>query len=127
MDTWNFETIDWSNFICSSTGRLNRLRNTWPEFKVIHNLQLQRILSNHINITKEPVTPRPPYRAVQHPYMPSANQEEVPADLIPASLELKKPDLQLDKTLNTSHDIPIPPIDPEQSTTEGVPKKCHFA
>ena len=52
-----------------------------------------------------------------------ANQEEVSAGLIPASLEAEKPELQLEETLTTSQDTPTPPIERVRFDPQGVPEK----
>ena len=51
------------------------------------------------------------------------NQEEVPADLIPASVEAEKPDLQVEETPTSCQDTPPALIEPVQSAPLGVPEK----
>ena len=54
---------------------------------------------------------------------PIPNQEEVPADLIPASVEAEKPELQVEETPTSSQDTPAAVIEPVQSAPLGVPEK----
>ena len=51
------------------------------------------------------------------------NQEEVPADRIPASVEAEKPELQVEETLTSSQDTPAAVIEPVPSAPQGVPEK----
>ena len=51
------------------------------------------------------------------------NQEEVPADLIPASVEAEKPELQVEETPTSGQDTPAAVIESVQSAPQSVPEK----